>query len=208
VFHGDTVLVSGRLVVGGTGSWLVWEWDLRTGAVRQIDQVGIEGMVDWEGTDDGSLLVGNVGVDGLARDDPEANACTQVFSAPGESKVSWRTCDWRRFSSRMTFSPDGTRLLTIAANTPVGGEADYGGATYAIFSATKGPASSLTRIVAPDGTIAGYWRSADRVIFETIVYNGVDEADNGMGLQECTLDGRCREVARWNKGSLVVGEQY
>ena len=106
----------------------------------------------------------------------------------------------------MTLSRDGTRLLAIAADTPVGGEATYGGATYAIISATKGPSSDLITIVAPDETIAGYWRSADRVLFET-GHLSEDEADNWTALQECTLDGRCREVVRRDKGWLVVGEQ-
>ena len=128
-----------------------------------------------------------------------------MYSAPGADEVAWRTCDWRRFASPRSFSADGTQLLTVAADTEYGGEADYSRATFAIFSATEGPSGQRTLVKAPDGTTAAYWRSEDRLLFQTTVFDDEGVA-TGTALQDCGLNGRCREVARG--AGVVVGDQF
>ena len=99
------------------------------------------------------------------------------------------------------------RAPTIAADTPVGGEADYSRATFSVFSATEGPSAGVTKMTAPDGTISAGWRGDDRILFHTKSHGGADEPTNDSVLQECTLAGRCRAVARVDDAWAVVGEQ-
>ena len=113
VWSGDVVLMTGRVEEQQTSVWPVWRWDPDAKSPKRTDEVGMAG---WSASADGAQLLGTVGIEGLPTDH-EGNVCLRMTSAPGAPQAVWQTCDWRLNAPHGEFSPQGTRVLAIPADS-------------------------------------------------------------------------------------------
>ncbi|MEO7350936.1 MAG: hypothetical protein ABIW17_03465 [Marmoricola sp.] len=186
-FAGHDVLISQDI---GTQIDLV-RWNPDTGHSKIIG-IGYDALSLSPG---GSYLTGAVGPEGASGD---TNPCLHLESTYlKKHHVSWKTCDWRVDSSPTRFSPDGTRLIAIPADSDGFGPGEFG-----IIDASDGPRKLVATVKAPALTLGAEWADNDHLYLYGS--NNEDTASGGMWIKRCDLEGQCTPVAT-AKGNLTVG---
>lgn len=154
--------------------------------VHLSDPVGTD-FYDWSASPAGVYLAGEKAEDPA---NPDGERCLQGGPL-GNPSGWWKICGSlasSRFGAR--FSPDGARLLAVAA--------DKSDTSYAVFNAEDG--SGGTGFEVPAGTRAAEWWDNNRFI----VVSG--EESGPQVLSECTVDtGVCEEFDRIDADIVVLG---
>jgi hypothetical protein len=185
-FAGHDVLISQDI---GTQIDLV-RWNPATHRSKIIGA----GYDDLSVSPGGSYLAGAVGPEGTSG---KTNLCLHLESTYlKKHDVSWNTCDWRT-DSPARFSPDGTRLIAIPADTDGPGPGELG-----IIDASDGPRHLVGTVKAPPLTQGAEWADNDHLY----VYgsNRENPTTGGMWIKRCDLEGQCTQVAS-SRGRLTVG---
>lgn len=198
VFIGEEVLVAPP---DGTGSLAQDRWHPVTGQVTREPR---SGFTEQKASPDDRLVAGRVATDGYATGKGSDDHC--LASRPADSDSvrgrdwgTWRTCDWRSNDRSVQYSPDGKQMMAIPFESD-----GFGPSVFGIFSAVEGPSDGVTEIATPEATLGAEWLDTEQVL----VYGATDtELDDrtGMWIQQCSLEGACKEVVRVEQGRLVVG---
>ncbi|KQY56974.1 MULTISPECIES: hypothetical protein [unclassified Nocardioides] len=105
----------------------------------------------------------------------------------------WSQCRFRGYGTQADYSPDGTRLLAVPADTE-----GMGPGRYAVLDARTG--KKMTTFTTPELGQEAYWAGDD----EVFVHAFKDADFNGGVIYRCSLSGSC-EVEVSSDQTLVVG---
>lgn len=191
VWVGDQVMVSAPQSQGGQ---TLVSWDPETGAESSED---LAGFGELTATVAGDLIGGQVGRDGLP-DSEEAFCLASSKVGDTSGAGQWRTCDWRSNTPALQYSPDGSRVLAIPADTD-----GFGPGVFGVFSALRGPSAGVTEIDVPDATLGAEWLGTDRLVVYGASDLDLDEQTRRV-LSVCDLEGECTEAVRGEPGEDLV----
>lgn len=191
VYADDTLMVSEFREEAG--AMLLTRVDPETGSTRR-DSAIIPAR--WSASPDGSILAGSV--DGERSSRLTDTPCLLGGAAPLNSET-WFTCDWRRqrYWRGPEFSPDGSRLLAIPADSD-----GFGPGQFGILDSGRG-ADSLLRIDAPDWAIEATFAD-DASLYVLGASDGEMSESTTTVLYRCT-ETRCTVIDRVDAPRAVLG---
>lgn len=163
----------------------VVRWDTITGR----SEVVARGMWNLSVSPDGKLLAGSV----LAQPDAPYPTCLGVRPVAEDGKVAWKDCDWQLWKRSGTrFSPDGSRVLAIPAQTE-----GFGPTRYGVFESATGGTPAV--VDAPDLATAVEWADESHLyVHSTHTLDG-----DGTTIRRCDLDGACMKLVTTDDAAVL-----
>lgn len=165
-------------------------WDPKTSKTTKVSSPGLLYASVSPG---GSFVAGNTNTA------KNADSCLKVVS---DKRVGvqhkWTACDWVVSYGQTQFSPDGSKLLAVPAQTD-----GFGPGTFGIFGVREDSTQPVDEFRTPDLTIEAVWADND---YLWLTGARSAELDKGWWIKKCDLDGACEDVVT-TKGSIrpIVG---
>lgn len=162
-------------------------------------KVSSPGVLDAGVSPGGSFLAGNTNV---ARND---DSCLKVVS---DKRVGvqhkWTACGWRTVYGQAQFSPDGSQVLAVPAQTD-----GFGPGSFAIFGVREDSADPVSQFDTPDLTLAATWAD-DEHLWLSGARGGQTDFSKGWWIKKCDLKGACETVTKTQDSTRIVlgGDVY